>query len=248
MNRRAQAVACRNCPLQKQPRLRTLDERQIDYLQDFKRGEMSVEREGMVIEQGQFGPHLYTVLEGVLIRYRTLDDGRRQIVNFVFPGDLIGLQSAFEGPANHAVEALVEARLCMFERKSFPEFIGQHPRLAYDIVWLAAAEETQLEEHLVALGQRTAKERLVYLAVWLVDRAQISGISDKGNTLTLPITQSQVADMLGLSLVHTNRTLRALLDSGLVEWRPGEIHIPDMDAACEFAQYERDTELERPFI
>lgn len=248
MNRRSQTVACKNCPLQKQPRMRSLDDKQVEYLQEFKRGEMTVEREGMVIEQGQFGPHLYTVLEGVLIRYRSLEDGRRQIVNFMFPGDLIGLQSAFDGPASHAVEALIDARLCMFERGNFPEFIGSHPRLAYDIVWLAAAEETQLEEHLVALGQRTAKERLVYLAVWLMDRAQTSGISDKHNKLSLPITQAQVADMLGLSLVHTNRTLRALLSDGLVEWRPGEICIPDMDAACEFAQYSRDLEGERPFI
>ena len=241
-------VACRNCPLRKQPGLRDLDEKQVEYLQEFKRGEMSIEKGGMLVEQGQVGPHLHTILHGVLLRYRSLEDGRRQIVNFMFPGDLVGLQSAFEGPANHAVEALLDTRLCLFERTSFPEFIGSHPRLAYDIVWLAAKEETQLEEHLVALGQRTAKERLVYLAVWLVDRATKSGLCDKANTVALPITQTQIADMLGLSLVHTNRTLRALLKEKLVEWRPGEIHVPDMEKACEFAQFTYDPEGKRPFI
>jgi len=248
MNRHAQSIPCKKCPLQGRPGLRELDECQLEYMQDFKRGEMAIARGGMVFEQGQAGPHLYTVLEGVLIRYRSLDDGRRQIVNFMFPGDLIGLQGAFDGPSNHAVEVLVDSRLCIFDRSTFPEFIGSHPRLAYDITWLAAKEETQLEEHLVSLGQRTAKERLVYLAVWLVDRAQKSGIAGKGNTLTIPITQTQVADMLGLSLVHTNRTMRALLSEGLVEWTPGEICVPDMEAACDFAKFTHEPDSKRPFL
>ena len=64
---------------------------------------------------------------------------------------------------------------------------------------------------------------MAYLAVWLLDRALDTGIAGKGNSLELPITQQQIADMLGLSLVHTNRTIKALERDGTVEWRPGEL-------------------------
>lgn len=248
MHKVANPVPCTECPLQDCPGLRKLDDRQLAYMQEFKDGEVGLEKAEVLIEQETETRHLYTVLDGVLMRYRTLEDGRRQIVNFMFPGDLAGLQGAFEEPASHTIETVLESRLCVFERSDFSQLIGQHPRLGYDLVWLAAKEERALEEHIVALGQRSAKERLTYLAVWLLDRAIATGISSDDNVLPLSITQNQIADMLGLSLVHTNRTVRQLERDGLVIWKNREITVPDMDKACEFAQFERRLGKVRPFI
>ncbi|WP_454597502.1 Crp/Fnr family transcriptional regulator [Qipengyuania sp. SM2507] len=241
-------ISCRACPLQNCPGLRPLEERQLDYMQAFKQGEVRVERLETVVRQGEALRGLYTVLEGVLIRFRELEDGRRQIVNFMFPGDLIGLQGAFEEPSSHSVAALLPARLCVFEQSGFRELISRHPGLGYDLTWLAAKEETALEEHMVAVGRRSAKERVSYLAVWLLDRAIGVGMVDADNRLALPIKQAQIADMLGLSLVHTNRTIKSLARDGLVEWKPGEICVADLDAASEYAQFERHIGQRRPFI
>ena len=248
MNEVVDPIPCRECPLQDCPGLRPLEPRQLDYMQEFKTGEIRVERGAAIVRQGSHSAHLYTLLEGVLIRYRSLEDGRRQIVNFMFPGDLVGLQGAFEDPASHSIEALLDARLCVFVQAEFASLIGEHPRLGYDVIWLAAKEETALEEHIVSLGQRTAKERVAYLAVWLLDRALATGIARKDNVLHLPITQSQIADMLGLSLVHTNRTIGMLTREGLVEWKSRVIWIPDMDRACEMVHFDRRTGRVRPFI
>lgn len=248
MNQSNSTVPCSECPLLECSGLFEHSPEQLDYIQTYKQGEFAVGRGGSVVEQGRESVHLFTVLDGVLIRYRTLEDGRRQIVNFMFPGDLVGLQGAFDDPMAHSVEALLDSRLCIFDRNSFVDLIGRHPQLGYDITWLAAKEETALEEHLVALGQRSAKERVAYLAVWLIHRAQETCMVGKDVRLELPVTQAQIADMLGLSLVHTNRTLRALAKEGIVEWRPGEVHVEDMDAACEFAQFNRSDHGKRPYI
>ncbi|WP_324826610.1 Crp/Fnr family transcriptional regulator [Qipengyuania zhejiangensis] len=244
----ANPVDCKNCPLQACPGLRPLEQRQLEYIADFKDGEVRIDKGGTLIEQGAESHNLFTVLEGLMIRFRTLEDGRRQIVNFMFPGDLAGLQGAFEEPSSHSVEALLDARLCRFQRNHFTQLVSQHPRLGYDITWLAAKEETALEEHIVALGQRSARERVAYLGVWLLDRALATGMASRDNVLRLSITQSQVADMLGLSLVHTNRTIRQLEREGLLIWKSREICIPDMDKAADFAQYERQADHSRPFI
>lgn len=241
-------VPCTQCPLQDCSGLRKLDERQLAYMTEFKAGEVRLDRGEILIEQETETRHLYTVLEGVLMRYRTLEDGRRQIVNFMFPGDLAGLQGAFEEPASHTIETLLDSRLCVFKRGDFSQLVGQHPRLGYDLVWLAAKEERALEEHIVALGQRSARERLTYLAVWLLDRALATGVSASDNILHLSITQTQIADMLGLSLVHTNRTVRQLEREGLVIWKNREICVPDMEKACESAHFERSSQRPRPFI
>lgn len=239
---------CLACPLQDCKGLRPLEQRQRAYMNQFKHGELRFERGDTILNEGDEARHLYTVLEGVLIRFRSLEDGRRQIVNFMFPGDLVGLQGAFDEPASHSVEALIDARLCVFPRNDFVSLIKEHPRLGYDITWLAAKEETELEGHIVSLGQRSAKERVVYLAAWLLDRALATGIADEGNVLKIPVTQSQIADMLGLSLVHTNRTIRSLDREGLVEWSSRELCVKDIDKAAEYSGFDREGRSLRPFI
>jgi CRP-like cAMP-binding protein len=217
-------------------------------MESFKQGELRLDRGAQVLAQGQRSAHVFTLLEGVLIRYKLLEDGRRQIVNFMFPGDLVGLQAAMGEPLSHSVEALTAATLCVFSRERFPELIHHQSRLAYDVIWMAAKEEEALEEHLVALGQRTARERIAYLAVFLMSRAIDTGMTQAGAGLSLTVTQTQIADMLGLSLVHTNRTLQALRQANLIGWTLGEISIPDLEAARQFARYDVPARGSRPYI
>ena len=243
-----QAYPCVECPLQDCTGLRDLSEARRAAIQQYKQGEVAVAPNEEVIRQGDYSANLYTVLDGVLIRYRRLEDGRRQIVNFMFPGDLIGLQGSFDEPNTHSVEALLPSRLCKFARDAFHDIVAEQPAMSYDLIWVAAKEETALEEHLVAVGQRSAKERVTYLAVWLLDRAITTGMVGERNELHIPIRQGQIADMLGMSLVHTNRTLRALERERLVEWTPGHICVPDLEKACDYAHFKRSEKAARPYI
>jgi CRP-like cAMP-binding protein len=238
---------CAECPLQDCKGLRPLDARQIVFMQEFKQGEFAVDKGAQVLIQGSISPHLYTVLDGVLIRFKLLEDGRRQILNFMFPGDLIGLQGAMDDPLEHGVEALTAAKLCIFPRDRLIDLIGEQPRLGFDVTWLAAKEEGALEQHLVSLGQRTAKERIAFLALFLMQRGIDTGLVRK-SVLELSLTQTQIGDTLGLSLVHTNRTLQALRKSRLLTWTQTELQIDDMDAVRDFAKLDAAPETHRPFI
>lgn len=244
----ANPVPCRECPLRACPGLRPHSPEEVPVIQAFKTGEVRVERGETVVEQEITRGRLFTVLDGVLMRYRMLEDGRRQIVNFMFPGDLIGLEAVFGEAASHSVEALISARLCVFDNSRFYDLIVAQPSLGYDITWLAAKEETALEEHLVALGRRSARERVAYLAVWLIERARGTCMAASSARLEVTITQAQIADMLGLSLVHTNRTIKALERTGLVLWRQNFIEVPDLDAAAEHAHFTKAAQRPRPYL
>ena len=244
----ADLVPCRLCPLAACPGIRPHEPEEVPHIQAFKIGEIRLERGETLIEQDITRGGLYTLLDGVMMRYRSLADGRRQIVNFMFPGDLIGLEGAFGEAASHSVEALLHARLCVFDSPRYYDLIVARPSLGYDVTWLAAKEETALEEHLVALGRRSAKERVAYLAVWLIQRARATCTADSHNRLEVTITQAQIADMLGLSLVHANRTLKSLQRDHLVLWRQGAIEVPDLDAAMAFANYDPAKERRRPYL
>jgi CRP/FNR family transcriptional regulator, anaerobic regulatory protein len=240
-------VPCKRCPLSDCRGLRPLSVEQIDFMQQFKQGEMSVDRGTQVLVQGSISPHLYTVLEGVMVRYKSMEDGRRQIVNYLFPGDFLGLQGAMEEQLTHGIESLTKAKLCVFSRDRIIELFSQQPRLGFDLSWLVATEESALEEHLLAVGRRTAGERIAYLALFIFTRARDTGMLS-GNAVKLTLTQDLIADTLGLSVVHTNRTLQALRKSGILAWTTEELKIPDIDKAVAYAKYEYVESTTRTFI
>lgn len=240
-------TSCIRCPLLDCPGLRPMEVQKRETVLAFKQGELALERGGQVLTQGVHSNELYTVLSGVLIRFRLMEDGHRQIINFLFPGDLIGLQSMLDEPMTHGVEALTPSRLCIFPRDRFIDFVGHNPKMGYDVIWLAAKEESALEEHLVALGQRNAKERIAYLALFILKRAEGTCLASQGR-VELSITQGQIADMLGLSLVHTNRSMQALRRDGLVRWSLNSIEIPDAETVSQFVRYDPGGSRPRPYL
>lgn len=248
MNTGDATTPCVECPLLACPGLKDSGRDRLEEIQRFKMGEIVLERAGQAVIQGTKSPQIYTVLSGVLIRFRLMEDGRRQIINFLFPGDLIGLQAMLDEPMTHGVEALTPATLCVFPRDRFIEFVGKDPEFGYDIIWLAAKEEAALEEHLVALGQRNARERIAYLALFILKRAEGTCLAAPGHKVELSITQGQIADMLGLSLVHTNRSMQALRREGLVRWSLNSIEIPDPEAVSQYVRYDPNLFGQRPFL
>ncbi|TKT75308.1 Crp/Fnr family transcriptional regulator [Aquamicrobium sp. LC103] len=238
---------CETCPLMVRKIFRNLSEEELAFMSRFKRGELTIDRGATVLAEGTKNPHLYTVLFGWGFRYKLLPDGRRQIVNYVMPGDLIGLQGSLMGEMQHSVEALSPMVLCMFERSKMLTLFHDHPELAYDVTWIASREECMLDENLLSVGRRTALERLAYLIAFVFERATDVGLM-KEKASVIPITQQHVADTLGLSLVHTNKTIRKLANLGLISWSEKGCKVLDPEKLQELAHWEADSDKVRPFI
>ena len=150
------------------------------------------------------------MLNGWAFRYKMLDDGRRQILNYALPADMVGLQGALMREMEHSVEALTPLALCVFPRAKLWDLYSRFPSLAFDITWMAAREERLIDEYLVNLGRRTAVERTAFLLLHLFVRAEDSGLTKDG-AIQVSFTQQHLADTLGMSLVHTNKTLKRRL-------------------------------------
>jgi len=238
---------CERCPLRPLPVFRDFTEPELEYVSRFKKGELAVERGASVLVEGSHSAHLYTVLSGWGFRYKLLSDGRRQILNYALPGDLIGLQGSVMGEMQHSVEALSPMLLCVFQRGELHDLYRNHPGLAYDITWLASREERMLDENLLSVGRRSALERCAYLLAFICKRAAGVGFSGR-KPIVIPITQQHVADTLGLSLVHTNKTIRKLAVRDLVRWRDGGCEVLDVDGLMSVAHWEGFGEERRPLV
>jgi CRP-like cAMP-binding protein len=240
-------VPCEQCPLRAMSQFRAFTPEELKFVSSFKRGELVAEPGSMILAEGAHSAQLYTLLSGWAFRFKTLEDGRRQILNYCLPGDLIGLQGSVIGAMDHSVEALSPAVLCVFQRDRLPDLFKNHPGLSFDVTWLASREERMLDENLLSLGRRTAIERAAYLVGFLYQRAMAVGLSET-KSLLIPISQQHVADTLGLSIVHTNKTLRKLSDKKLIRWHDRACEVLDPAGLMEISGWSGIIEGKRPLI
>ena len=238
---------CDQCPLRRFEVFAGFTAEEVAFTQTFKAGEMEVEAGTTLMLEGMPSPQLFTVLDGVGLRYKTLECGRRQVINFAMPGDLIGLQSALMGEMAHSVEATSAMKLCVFNRSDLWRLFRTQPERAFDVTWLAAVEEHFLGETLVALGRRNAAARVAWALVRIHGRLRSVGL-DRNGAVPMPWRQQDLADALGLSLVHTNKTLQFLRRKGLARWSDGTLLIPDLAALAAVAGMDPEPPVRRPLI
>jgi len=135
----------------------------------------------------------------------------------------------------------------VFQRDNLPRLFENHAGLAFDITWLASREERMLDENLLSVGRRSAMERAAYLIAFLHQRSEQVGQA-KASRHLIPITQQHVADTLGLSIVHTNKTLRKLADRKLIRWHDRACEVLDAGTLAEIAGWDGLGETKRPLI
>ncbi len=221
-------IKCANCPIRKSPMFQEMDAETLEYMQRFKVGEMVVEPGTPLLSEGSNAPQLYTALSGMGLRYKLLEDGRRQVISFVFPGDFLGLQAGVMREMNHSVESTTAMRLCVFDRSELFTMFRQMPERGFDMTWLSATQERFLGEAMTTIGQKSASERIAWALARVFRRLQAVG-QGKGNSVPLPYRQQDLADALGLSLVHTNKTLARMRSQQLMSWSDGYLTIPEIE-------------------
>jgi CRP/FNR family transcriptional regulator, anaerobic regulatory protein len=240
-------VPCEQCPLRAVPAFRRFSAEELAFISEFKSGEMNAEPATTLYLEGTNSAHLYTLLSGWAFRYKLLPDGRRQILNFALPGDFLGLQASVINEMQHSVETLTTALLCVFPREKLWSLYKHYPSLAFDLTWLASREEQMLDEHLLSIGRRTALERVAFVLLHLHTRAEDIGLA-RGNSIQFPFTQQHLADALGMSLVHTNKTIKRLLDRKVVRWKDKTFEILDRDELTQLALFDVRDKRPRPLI
>ena len=110
------------------PHFRAFTPDELRFVANFKRGELVSEAGSLILSEGTHSAQMFTLLSGWAFRYKTLPDGRRQILNYVLPGDLIGLQGSVIGEMQHSVEALSPVVLCVFQRNEIGSLFAKQPQ------------------------------------------------------------------------------------------------------------------------
>jgi len=200
----------------------------LETLARFDRRRRSFEAGHQMMHEGQVKASAFILSRGWACAFKMLPDGERQIVDFQIPGDFLGLRSVLFRTADHSIEAVTRIEASEVLASDLLDAFAAAPRLAVAILWAASRDEAMVVEHLVNLGRRSAEERMAHFLLEIGARLTLVGIGDRTG-YDCPLTQSHLADALGLSAVHVNRVLRHLREEGLVTFQKGRVAFHDFE-------------------
>jgi len=177
-----------------------------------------VERHGYAIRERAKPTHSCVILSGFAMRHKIVADGARQIVSVHMKGDLVDLHNSFLGVSDHNVQALTECELAFIPRDAVQEIAFARPSIGL-AMWLDTLVDASIfREWVVNVGRRDSYSRVAHLLCEFSLRLEVAGLGE-ATDYELPMTQEQIADCVGLTPVHVNRTLRRLESEGLITRR-----------------------------
>ncbi len=184
---------------------------------------------GYVVREGEISKgSCQFILEGFAFRQKLTVAGGRQIVSLHMQGDILDLQNMFLSVSDHSVQALTRLTIIEIAKERLQNLILTHPAIGA-AMWIDGLIDGSIyREWVLNVGRRDARARIAHILCEFVTRMEATGVAESG-TYPLPMTQEQLGDAVGLTSVHVNRTLRALVKEGLVKFDRRQLSILDWD-------------------
>lgn len=215
----------------------TIDASDLDCLASLIETDHLVKKRQDLIIFGHEYRQLCFVRDGYAIRYRLLRNGKRQVLNVVLPGDVIGFPVSFLDRSNYSVVAVSDLEYNSCRLESYVELCYQRPQFGLALSWLAVREAAAYAENLVGLGRRTPIERLAQFLLGLHARLlEVRRADAKG--FDLPFSQEIMSDVLGLSVPHLNRMMQQLRAEKLITSTGRYIELTHLSGLETLAQYQ----------
>lgn len=195
-------------------------------------------RHETIVAAGESPTESVVLLSGMALRARFLDGGRRQIVSLQVPGDFVDLHAFVLHPLDHSVIAAAPAWVGLVPHEKINMILQEYPRLTKRLMWDMALDGAIAREWMTVMGKRSAYQQLAHLFCELYFRINQARLANQ-QSFELPLSQTDLADMCGLSAVHVNRSLQALRADGLIVLKQNCLTIPDLSqliAAANFNQ------------
>lgn len=193
-----------------------LDESDEQALLSLPHSIVTVRKQQALITEGDFVAHCWLILSGFCVRYKIVGEGLRQIVSIHMKGDLVDLQNAMLGVADHGVQTLTPCKMAKIPLQPIRDLTNSHPAIK-DALWCDTLVDGSIYREWVAnVGRRDAHMRIAHLLCEFALKLEAVSLGEQLD-YELPMTQEQLADATGLTPVHVNRVLQALTREGLID-------------------------------
>jgi CRP-like cAMP-binding protein len=233
--RQKRFVDCESCRARRDGLCTGLAPEALRAIAAYKSGDRKLRAGQDLFGLGERCDAIYNLVDGWMFRYSLLEDGSRQILEFVLPGAVLGFHPAQGAMATFGIEALTDATLCVIPHRALEPLSRAHPEIAWRLAVLIARDRSTAYDHLTSVGRRSARERVAHLLLELFIRCRSQWPAGRVDELRLPLTQEHIGDAVGLTSVHVNRVLRELRRGGIVEFHYRRLRVLDPDKLIDVA-------------
>jgi CRP-like cAMP-binding protein len=202
-------VSCGECPLRQNSAFSPVSRPELDFIKAARGLQLDFDAREHILAPGEASNVFFTLFEGWAFKYQALEDGRRQIIDFLLPGDILGLHSSFSAAAQYGVCTITKVRVCPLSNERFSTVISDQAGLTRGLVRTLLIDERRADRRLLLIGQQTASERVCFLLLELRDRLRARGMGSP-TECEMPLTYEQIADALGLGRSPVARSLADL--------------------------------------
>ncbi len=186
-----------------------------------------------VFREGDASDHLFSISNGAVKLYKLMPDGRRQIIDFLFSGDIFGL--GVDGGYCYTAETITPTHLCRFTHRKLDSLLVEIPRLERRMYAMAIKDLVAAQEQMLLLGRKTAREKVASFLVQLSRRAVQTGLP--ASPIALPMSRADIADYLGLTIETVSRTFTQLKRDAIIALpASGHAVLDNWDALRELAE------------
>ena len=207
------------------------------HLARFEESERHIARQTDLRRSGDPNEMLFAVKKGWLYSYVDFADGRRQIVKVHTPGDLIGFPELAYDRVVNSLRSCNEATVCPFPKRHVDDVLRGSPRLSAVLLTVATRDQVILIDKLRATGRMSAKERIAYFLLDMLARLRVLKGADLAR-FNLPLSQTEIGDVVGLTNVYVSKTLSRLESDGLIRRvAGGDVEILNEAALCKLADF-----------
>jgi CRP-like cAMP-binding protein len=191
----------------------------------------------LLIQPGDRPTHSTFLVAGLCARYSITISGDRQLTEINIPGDFVDLHSMMMKQMDHGIVALSECVIAPAQHSDLRRVTEQHPHLTR-LLWLETVIDGAIHRQwLVTMARQSAASRLAHLICELYLRLEAAGEAE-AYRFSVPLTQVDLGDILGLTPVHVNRVMMELRHQGLIEWKGVQVAIPNWEELIAFAEFD----------
>lgn len=201
----------------------------------YKSGDREIKAGQDLFSLGQPCDSIYNVVQGWVILYSLLEDGRRQILHFALPGAVLGFHPGGGAMMTYGAQALTDAVVCTIPHKALLPIAKQQPEFGLRLAWMVARDCSLAFNRLTSIGRHSARERVAHLLLKLFVRYRAQWPGSQIEEMHLPLTQEHIGDATGPTFVHVNRVLRELRTDGILEFHYRRLRILDPDKLVDVA-------------
>lgn len=216
--------------------LLALTQSERDALAALEDRDRPLRRGAVLVRENDANADLFVLKRGMMSSYVLLRDGSRQILRFLFPGDLVATGALLHARSPETIAALADSVVAPVDRAALAEMLCAHPRLAALLIIVGQSTQLAMSDRLVALGRTSAKARIAALLLEIREGVRRTDPS-AATVFPLMLTQEEIGDAVGLTAVHVNRMFRELEEERLIVREAGRVRLLDEHAMVALANY-----------